>query len=251
MDNSEEERDRERNEFERYQEHDEERDRERDGGWGREREALSRRVTGAESHHRSREILKRVLKGGASGGTPPKRLHPEPVRPHTDTVVGARPKEPATRYRGTEPSDPRRGGQASTSEHRARDETRVPHECRRLFDNDAREQDEFTYQFIGAAEVRPQAELNEIIAIMDKDQLVASLQHMAHKWKALQGDATAGAPPTQTFDQRQPALAAYNRDTHNSCNHVNPKNPTLSAGTAPGPHCQPITPRRSLFFRSV
>jgi len=41
------------------------------------------------------------------------------------------------------------------------------------------EQDEFTEQFIGAAREKPQAELNEIIAIMDKDQLVASLQVVA------------------------------------------------------------------------
>jgi len=79
------------------------------------------------------------------------------------------------------------------TEHRARDETCVSHECRKLFDNDAMEQDEFTYQFMGAAEMKPQAELNEIIAIMDKDQLVASLQHMALKWKTLQGDATAAS----------------------------------------------------------
>jgi len=57
------------------------------------------------------------------------------------------------------------------------------------------EQDEFTYQFMGAAGAKPQAELNKIIAIMDKEQLVASLQSMALKWKALQGDATAGAQP--------------------------------------------------------
>jgi len=53
------------------------------------------------------------------------------------------------------------------------------HVRRRLFDNDAMEQDEFTYQFTGAAEAKPQAELNQIIAIIDKEQLVASLQHMA------------------------------------------------------------------------
>jgi len=60
------------------------------------------------------------------------------------------------------------------------------------------EQDEFTHQFMGAAEAKPQGELNEIIAIMDKEQLVASLQHMALKWKALQGDTTAGAPPCRS-----------------------------------------------------
>jgi len=111
-------------------------------------------VTGAESQHRPREVLKKVLVGETSSGTPPKRLQPEPVRSHTDTAGGARPKEPAARYRGTEPSDPKRGGQASTSEHRTRGETRVSHERRRLFDNNAMEQDEFTYQFMGAAEAK-------------------------------------------------------------------------------------------------
>jgi len=47
------------------------------------------------------------------------------------------------------------------------------------------EQDEFTHQFMGAAEAKPQGELNEIVAIMDKEQLVASVQRMALKWKAL------------------------------------------------------------------
>jgi len=123
MDNSDDERDKERDEFEGHRERDEERDQERDGDRGREKEALSRRVTGAESQHRPREVLKRALQEAIPGGTPPKRLYPETVRPHTDTAVGARPKKPAYRYRGTKPSDPRRGGQASASEHRARRNT--------------------------------------------------------------------------------------------------------------------------------
>jgi len=61
-------------------------------GTGAEREALSRRVTGVESQYRPREVLKRVQKDGTSSGTPPKLLHPEPIRPHTNTTVGARPK---------------------------------------------------------------------------------------------------------------------------------------------------------------
>jgi len=42
-----------------------------------------------------------------------------------------------------------------------------------------------------AAEPTSQPELDGIIAVMDKEQLVASLQHMALQWKTLQGDATA------------------------------------------------------------
>jgi len=111
------------------------------------------------------------------------------------TLGGARPKKPAARYRGTEQSDPRRGAQTSTSERRTRDEKRVSHERRKLFENDAMEQDEFTDQFMGAAEAKSQAKLDELIAIMDKKQLLASLQHMALKWKALQGESRASAPP--------------------------------------------------------
>jgi len=36
-----------------------------------------------------------------------------------------------------------------------RDETRVSHERRKLFNNDAMEQDEFTDQFMDAAEAKP------------------------------------------------------------------------------------------------
>jgi len=132
--------------------------------------------------------------------TPPKRTQPVPVRCHTDLVGGARSKEPAARYCGTEPSDPRRGGQTSTNERRTHDDTRASHERRRLFDNNAIEQDGFIDQFMEAAEATSQPELDGIIAVMDKEQLVASLQHMALQWAmcwrlaTLQGDTTAPAP---------------------------------------------------------
>jgi len=63
-----------------------------------------------------------------------------------------------------------------------------------------------------AAEATSQPELNGIIAVMDKEQLVASLQHMALQWKTLQGDTTAPAPSGryQSDNQtRQPTT-----DTH-------------------------------------
>jgi len=119
-------------------------------------------------------------------------------------VGGARPKDYAARYRETEPSDPRRGGQTSTSECRTREETRVSHERRRLFDNDAIEQDGFMDHFMEAAEATSQPELDGIIAVMDKEQLVASLQHMALQWKTLQGDMTATAPPGRHQNDSQP-----------------------------------------------
>jgi len=75
------------------------------------------------------------------------------------------------------------------------------------------EQDEFIDQFIEAAEATSQPELDGIIAVMDKEQLVASLQHMPLQWKTLQGDTTASAPPCkyQTSDSQpwQPTT-----DTH-------------------------------------
>jgi len=166
---------------------------ERRGERGRTREPLSRRMTGAESQRHPKE-LKRTQEDGQdvpSDATPPKRAQPVPVRYHTDLGGDVRPKEPAARYRGTEPSDPRRGGHTSTSERRVHKNTRVSHERRRLFDNDAIEQDGFIDHFMEAAEATSQPELDGIIAVMDKEQLVASLQHMALQLKTLQGDATA------------------------------------------------------------
>jgi len=145
MGDSEDERDRERDEYERQRERDEEHYRERSGDRGRTREPLSRRVTGAESHRHPKQ-LKRTQEEGhdvPSDATPPKRAQPVPVRHHTDLGGDARPKEPATRYRGTKPPDPRRGGHTSTSERRAHEDPRASHERRRLFDNDATEQDGF------------------------------------------------------------------------------------------------------------
>jgi len=183
MRNSEDERERERDEYERQREKDEKHYRERSGDRGRTGEPLSRRVTGAESHRHPKTLThKRTLKEGhaaPSDATPPKRAQPVPVRHHTDRAGDGRPKEPVTRYRGTEPSDPRKGGHTSTSERRAHNDTRASHERKRLFDDDATEQDGFIDHFMEAAEVTSQPELDGLIAAMDKEQLVASLQHMA------------------------------------------------------------------------
>jgi len=56
------------------------------------------------------------------------------------------------------------------------------------------EQQGFIEHFMDAAEGRTQPELDGIIAEMDKEQLVASLQHMALQWRTLQGDTTGPAP---------------------------------------------------------
>jgi len=55
----------------------------------------------------------------------------------------------------------------------------MTHERRRLFDDKAMKQHEFIEHFMDAAEATPQPELDGIIAEMDKEQLIASLQHMA------------------------------------------------------------------------
>jgi len=99
--NSDEERDRERDDFERQRERDKERDKERETDFGRERDVMSRRVTGAESQTQPRGVggSKKTLHDGTFGGTPPKRLHSEAASSHTYTATGARPKEPVARYR--------------------------------------------------------------------------------------------------------------------------------------------------------
>jgi len=63
-----------------------------------------------------------------------------------------------------------------------------------------------------AAEATSQPELDGIIAVMDIEQLVASLQHMALQWKTLQGDTTAPVPSGRYLNdshQQQPTT-----DTH-------------------------------------
>jgi len=55
------------------------------------------------------------------------------------------------------------------------------------------EQHGFIEHFMDAAEATPQPELDGIIAEMDKEQLVASLQHLALQWKTLQGDTSGPA----------------------------------------------------------
>jgi len=170
-------------------------------GWDEEREgvALSRHVTEAESQCWSKEATKRTRRTECqtqTGEIPPKKTEPEgTARSHTDTAVGARPKAPATRCRGTGPSGPRRGGHASALEHRTRDETRASHERKKLFDDDTIAE-AITNQLLETAEQAPPGKTHEIIiALMEKEQLAASLQHMVLKWNELQASTPAGGPP--------------------------------------------------------
>jgi len=177
MDNTDEKRDRERDEFERHRERDEERDRERQTDGSRGRDAMSRRVTGAESQTQPRGAVgtKRMLHEGASGGTPPKRLHPEIVSSRAHITMGARAHEPGDRYRGTEPPELGRGGQVTATQHSASDRVHVSIERRRLFTNDVIDMETVADIFIGAAEEVQPAEISELIAVMNPQQLASSL----------------------------------------------------------------------------
>jgi len=118
MGDSDDEKDREPDDHDRQRERDDEHYRERSGDRGRE--PLSRQVTGAESQRHPSELMRKRATGEGHdvplGATPPKRALPVLLRYHTDLGGDAQPKKPATRYRGTEPLDPRRGGHTSTSE---------------------------------------------------------------------------------------------------------------------------------------
>jgi len=179
-------------------------------------------VTGAEAHRPSKELGKRA-KGltvvgldPPPGATPPKHAQPAPVRYHTDLGGGARPKEPAARYKGTEQFDPQRRGHTATSERQTYKDTHASQERRRLFDDDTDiEQHGFMGQFMEAAGAASQPELDGLIAVMDKEQLVASLQHMALQWKTLQGDATAAESPGRhksDHRMRQPTIDIHTPD---------------------------------------
>jgi len=87
--------------------------------------------------------------------------------------MGARPKEPVARYRGTEPPVTTRGDQASTTQYQTSDRAHPSHERRRLFDNDVMEPDAFAEMFFGAAEEAQPAEMSELIATMNNQQLTS------------------------------------------------------------------------------
>jgi len=99
---------------------------------------MSRRVTGAESQTQPRGAAgtKRMLHDRVSGGTPPKRLHPETASSRVHITMGARAHEVGDRYRGTEPPEPGRGGQAPATQHSASDRVQVSIERQRLFPDD-------------------------------------------------------------------------------------------------------------------
>jgi len=232
-------RNRERDE-ERNSEDDEEGNGERDEERNKERIAISRRVTGAESLVRLRGVCssKKTLHDGAFGGTPLKRQYPGIVSSHTYTATGARPKEPVARYGGSEPYDTGRGGHVSTKAYQTSDRGHVSQERRRLLENDVMDPDIFTNTLIGAAEEAQPAEISNLIAIMDKQQLESSLQHMVMKWKELKESISAKTRPcrSSTSDSQllRPATGTHTGATTTSPRRVNCLLPELPRGNKGG-----------------
>jgi len=219
-----EERNRERDE-QRNRERDEERNRERDKERNRERDepdAMSRRVTGAESQIRQRGVCssKRTINDGAFGGTPPKRTYPETVSSHTYTEKGARPKEPVSRYCGSELADTGEGTHIRTEASWRSDRGRATHQRKRLFGNNTIDPDIFMSTLVGAVDQAQPAEVSELTTLMDRQQLEASFKHMVKKWKELRESLPAGTQPCRpsTSDSQllRPATGTYTRATPTS-----------------------------------
>jgi len=101
--------------------------------------------------------------------------------------MGARAHEVGDPYRGTEPPEPGRGGQATATQHSACDRVQVSIERWRLFPDDVIDMETVTDIFIGAAEEVQPAEISELIAVKNPQQLASSLQQLALKWKELRG----------------------------------------------------------------
>jgi len=175
---SDDERYRERDDYERQRARDEEHHRRGSGTRDRPRTAASRRVTGAESLRLPSVAKKR-------GNTEPHTVTSgeSPTKRHHTVLVDLDPGEgnpaPPARDRGTATSDTRGDGHQHTSDRRRQADTRAICERRRLFDDETLEHSEFIDHFMATAEATPQPELDGLIAHMEKEQLVASFQHMA------------------------------------------------------------------------
>jgi len=176
-----EERDRERDTYERQLEQDEDKARRTDRR--KSRDAMSRRVTGAEQPT-SKSILgyKRLLQGEAKVRGTPRSIHtwqPSARMPTYRWGPAARRQEPGTgapSHRQTQTQPP------------ASDKAQVLREQRRLFTD----LDIMADIFRGATEEVEPEEIGGLIAAMNPQQLAASLQHMALKWRELKGGDTGG-----------------------------------------------------------
>jgi len=177
-----EERDRKRDEYERLLEQEEGRTRRTDRR--KSRDAMSRRVTGAEhpTSHSTRANKRLLLDETEVDVTPPKQPHKGAVRVQALMSRGAHRPETGTRYRGTEPPAAGGRGLETQTQPSGGEGGGVSRERRRLFTD----MDTVADIFRGATEVEPE-EIGELVAALNPQQLAASLEHMALKWRELKG----------------------------------------------------------------
>jgi len=203
-----EERDRERDEYERLLEQEESRTRQTDRR--KSRDAMSRRVTGAKqptsNSTRSSKRLWPLLPAEAEVDvTPPKQPHKAAVRAQALISRRAHPITTGTRYRGTEPPAAGRKGLETQTQYSEGEGVGVSRERRRLFTD----MDTMADIFRGATEEVEPEEIGELVAALNPQQLAASLQHMALKWRELKGGNTE---ETQTC--RPPAVDSRSQRPH-------------------------------------
>jgi len=134
--------------------------------------------------------------------------------------MGASGHETGARYRGTEPPAAGPGGHEAETQHPASDRAYISRERRRLFTADASDLDTVADIFIGATEEIQPTEIGELTAVMNQQQLAASLQHMAPKWRELKGGDTGKTRTcrSSTSDSQllQPVSGIYTGVTHTS-----------------------------------
>jgi len=211
-----EERDRERDEYERQLEQDE--DRARRTERRKRRDAMSRRVTGAEQST-STSILgvKRLLPAESEvGGTPPKQPQSATVSSRAHIARGAGRHEEGARYRGTEPSAAGRDGPETQRQRPASNGAQAPRERQRLFTD----LDTVADIFRGASEEVEPEEIGGLIAAMNPQQLAASLEHMALMWREIKGGDTEGMracrPSASDSQLQRPTARTYTGATRTS-----------------------------------
>jgi len=107
--------------------------------------------------------------------------------------------------------------------------------CKRLFQNDSIEPDIFMNTLVGAVEEAQPAEISELTAIMDRQQLEASFQHLVRKWKELKESISLESQPCRpsTSDSQllQPATGTYTRITPTSPIRAKRLLPNVPMGT--------------------
>jgi len=134
--------------------------------------------------------------------------------------MGASGYKTEARYRGTEPPAAGKRGHDTETQHPARDRAHISRERRRLFTADATDLDTVADIFIGATEEIQPAEIGELIAVMNQQQLAASLQYMAINWRELKGgkkgETRTCRSSTSNSQLLRPAIGIYTGATNTS-----------------------------------